>query len=218
MRIRSFYKACLAFVLCLSLFALSACGKIDTMIAESESIAISNSNLDTAIFAGGCFWCTEADFDKMPGVVSTLSGYIGGTVANPTYQQVVEGKTGHVEAVQVQFDKTKTSFAQLLEAFWPTIDPLNADGQFCDSGSQYRSVIFYRNDEQKTLAEQSKSALANSGRFSQPIVTEILPATEFYRAEEYHQNYASKNPLRYAYYRNKCGRDQRLEALWGAKH
>lgn len=209
---------CLVGVLCLSLFAISACQKIDTLIAESESLSISNDNLDFAIFAGGCFWCTEADFDKIPGVVATVSGYIGGTVANPTYEQVVAGKTGHVEAVQIHFDKTKTSFAQLLEAYWPTIDPLNADGQFCDSGPQYRSVIFYRSDEQKTLAERSKSKLSHSGRFSQPIVTEILPATEFYRAEEYHQNYAERNPLRYAYYRNRCGRDQRLETLWGGKH
>jgi len=203
---------------CLSLLGLSACRKIDTFIAESASIQITNENLDSAIFAGGCFWCTESDFDKVPGVVSTISGYIGGTVANPTYEQVVDGKTGHVEAVQVHFDKTKTSFSQLLEVYWLTIDPLTTGGQFCDIGSQYRSVIFYRDAEQKEQAELSKNKLENSGRFSQPVVTEILPATEFYRAEEYHQNYATKNPLRYAYYRKNCGRDKRLEALWGVKH
>lgn len=205
-------------VTCLSLFGLNACQKMDTLIAEAESIQITNENLDSAIFAGGCFWCTESDFDKVPGVVSTISGYIGGTVDNPTYEQVVDGKTGHVEAVQVHFDKTQTSFSQLLEVYWLTIDPLTAGGQFCDIGPQYRSVIFYRNDAQKEQAELSKSKLENSGRFSQPIVTEILPATEFYRAEEYHQNYAAKNPLRYAYYRKNCGRDNRLEALWGVKH
>ncbi len=204
--------------MCLSLLGLSACRKIDTLIAESASIQITNENLDSAIFAGGCFWCTESDFDKAPGVVSTISGYIGGTVANPTYEQVVDGKTGHVEAVQVYFDKTKTNFSQLLEVYWLTIDPLTTGGQFCDIGSQYRSVIFYRNAEQKEQAELSKNKLKNSGRFSQPIVTEILPSTEFYRAEEYHQNYATKNPLRYVYYRKNCGRDDRLEALWGVKH
>lgn len=208
----------LAAAISLTILAVSACQKIDTLIAETESLPIANENLDSAIFAGGCFWCTESDFDKVPGVVSTLSGYIDGTVANPTYEQVTGGKTGHVEAVLVHFDKTKTSFAQLLEAYWPTIDPLDAGGQFCDTGPQYRSVIFYRNDTQKAQAELSKSKLENSGRFSQPVVTEILPATEFYRAEEYHQNYATKNPLRYAYYRKNCGRDQRLEALWGVKH
>lgn len=205
-------------ILLLSLLILSACRQIDMLIAESESIHIANENLDTAIFAGGCFWCTESDFDKLPGVVSTLSGYIGGTVVNPTYEQVVAGKTGHVEAVKVHFDKTRTSFSKLLEAYWLTIDPLTAKGQFCDIGSQYRSVIFYRDAEQKELAEISRKMLEASGRFTQSIVTEILPATEFYRAEEYHQDYYIKNPLRYAYYRKNCGRDRRLEELWGIKH
>jgi peptide-methionine (S)-S-oxide reductase len=205
-------------ILLLSLVILSACRQIDTLVAESESILITNENLDTAIFAGGCFWCTESDFDKLPGVVSTLSGYIGGTVVNPTYEQVVAGKTGHVEAVKIHFDKTKTSFPKLLEAYWLTIDPLTATGQFCDIGPQYRSVIFYRNAEQKELAEISKRTLEASGRFTQSIVTEILPATEFYRAEEYHQNYYIRNPLRYAYYRKNCGRDRRLEELWGIEH
>jgi len=205
-------------ILLLSLVILSACRQIDTLVAESESIHIANENLDTAIFAGGCFWCTESDFDKLPGVVSTLSGYIGGTVVNPTYEQVVAGKTGHVEAVKIHFDKTKNSFSKLLEAYWLTIDPLAATGQFCDIGPQYRSVIFYRNAEQKELAEHSKKMLEASGRFTQPIVTEILPATEFYRAEQYHQDYYIKNPLRYAYYRKNCGRDRRLEELWGIEH
>ncbi|SDX98340.1 peptide-methionine (S)-S-oxide reductase MsrA [Nitrosomonas sp. Nm33] len=171
--------------------------------------------LEIAIFAGGCFWCTEADFDKVPGVVKTISGYVGGTVTNPTYEQVSKGKTGHVEAVQIYFDPTKTSYAKLLAAYWPTIDPLTAGGQFCDVGSQYRSAIFYRDAHQHMQAEASKSALIASGRFDQPIVTEILPATTFYPAEEYHQDFYLKNPIRYSYYRSKCGRDARLAQLWG---
>lgn len=176
-----------------------------------------SSVTDIAIFAGGCFWCTEADFDKVPGVVSTTSGYIGGKVANPTYKQVSSGKTGHIEAVQVRFDPEKTSFAKLLIAFWPTIDPLTPNGQFCDEGSQYRSAIFYRNGDQKRQAEASKAELEASGRFTQPIVTEISPATEFYPAEEYHQDYYKKNPVRYSYYRNGCGRDARLAQVWGIR-
>jgi peptide-methionine (S)-S-oxide reductase len=168
-----------------------------------------------ATFAGGCFWCTEADFDKVPGVISTTSGYIGGKLANPTYKQVSSGKTGHVEAVQVRFDPSKTSFARLLDAFWPTIDPLTPNAQFCDSGPQYRSVIFYDNAEQKEQAEASMARLESSGRFNQPIVTEILPATQFYPAEEYHQDFYIKNPIRYKYYRSRCGRDARLAEVWG---
>lgn len=205
-------------LLWLSMLILGACRQIDTLVAESTIVSITNENLDTAIFAGGCFWCTESDFDKIPGVVSTTSGYIGGSVVNPSYEQVVAGKTGHVEAVKIHFDRTKTNFSQLLAAYWLTIDPLTLDRQFCDIGSQYRSVIFYGDSNQKELAESSKKALEDSGRFTQPIVTEILPATEFYRAEAYHQDYYIKNPLRYAYYRNNCGRDKRLEALWGIKH
>jgi len=175
-------------------------------------------NIEKATFAGGCFWCTESDFDKIPGVVATTSGYIGGTVSNPTYKQVSSGNTGHIEAVKVEFDKTITDFSKLLKAFWPTIDPLFANGQFCDIGPQYRSAIFYLDPEQKALAEASKVALENSGRFDQSVATEILPATEFYLAEDYHQDYYIKNPLRYAYYRNSCGRDNRLQQLWGENH
>ena len=197
---------------------LNACQPIDESIAESATFQIPKENLETAIFAGGCFWCTESDFDKIPGVVSTISGYIGGFVKNPTYDQVVAGKTGHVEAVKIYFDNTITDFSKLLAAYWLTIDPLTTNQQFCDVGSQYRSVIFYRDSDQKELAEKTKQILAASGRFNQPIVTEILPVTEFYRAEEYHQDYYMKNPLRYVYYRNNCGRDKRLEELWGIKH
>ena len=205
-------------ILLLPLLISSACRQMDAPVAESAATQISDENLETAIFAGGCFWCTESDFDKLAGVVSTTSGYIGGTVKNPTYEQVSAGKTGHIEAVKIHFDNTKTNFSQLLAAYWLTIDPLTANRQFCDIGSQYRSVIFYRNSEQKELAEISKKAMEASGRFTQPIVMEILPATEFYHAEEYHQDYYIKNPLRYAYYRNTCGRDKRLEELWGIQH
>ncbi len=168
-----------------------------------------------AVFAGGCFWCSEADFDKLPGVLQTTSGYIGGSIENPTYEEVSSGRSGHFEAVQVRFDPRQTSYAKLLEAFWPSIDPLNGNGQFCDNGPQYRSAIFYLNAEQQRLAEASKNALAASGRFQQPIATQILAATTFYAAEDYHQDYHRKNPLRYNYYRHGCGRDQRLQTLWG---
>lgn len=168
-----------------------------------------------AVFAGGCFWCTEADFDKLPGVLETTSGYIGGSIENPTYEEVSSGRSGHIEAVQVRFDPRQTSYAKLLEAFWPTIDPVNGNGQFCDNGPQYRSAIFYLDAEQQRLAEASKTALAASGRLQQPIATVIQAATTFYAAEDYHQDYHMKNPLRYSYYRHGCGRDQRLQALWG---
>lgn len=196
---------------------LAACGPSAAQSPEPPSggRAIGAGAVAVAVFAGGCFWCTESDFDKVPGVLSTTSGYIGGTLANPSYEQVSSGTSGHIEAVQVRFDPTKTDYAKLLEAFWPTIDPLTPNRQFCDGGPQYRSAIFYGNAEEQRLAEASKAALQASGRFSQPIVTEILPATPFYPAEDYHQDYHSKNPLRYAYYRNGCGRDQRLEQLWG---
>ncbi len=196
---------------------LTACQQSDKYEGPSAKILEpTDSNLSIATFAGGCFWCTESDFDKLPGVIATISGYIGGTVVNPTYRQVVTGETGHVEAVAVYFDSAKTDFAKLLAAYWLTIDPLTLNRQFCDSGTQYRSAIFYHNDEQRRLAAASKVALETSGRFMQPIVTEILPASVFYPAEEYHQDYYIKNPLRYAYYRKNCGRDARLAQLWGA--
>jgi peptide-methionine (S)-S-oxide reductase len=175
----------------------------------------SADNSAIAVFAGGCFWCTESDFDKVDGVISTTSGYIGGQLKDPTYEAVSSGQSGHIEAVQVRFDPTKTSYNKLLEAYWPSIDPLNAEGQFCDTGSQYRSAIFYNSPEQQQLAQASKAALAASGRLPAPIATQILPATTFYPAEDYHQDYHSKNPLRYNYYRRGCGRDARLEVLWG---
>jgi peptide-methionine (S)-S-oxide reductase len=207
-------------LLALLMVTSTACGQPDarskpTAVNASAGLSSSPDSIGIATFAGGCFWCTEADFDKVPGVISTTSGYIGGTTVNPTYKQVSAGKTGHIEAVQVRFDPAKTNFAKLLAAFWPTIDPLTPDRQFCDGGSQYRSAIFYHDAEQKRQAEASKAALAASGRFTQPIVTEILPATEFYPAEEYHQDYHVKNPIRYSYYRSNCGRDARLAEVWG---
>jgi len=172
---------------------------------------------ETAIFAGGCFWCTESDFDKIDGVVSTTSGYIGGRKANPTYQEVSSGSTGHTEAVKVEFDPARISYAQLLEKFWPTIDPTVKDQQFCDIGSQYRTGIYPVNDMQLKAAEASKAALQKSKRFTASIVTEIVLAGTFYPAEDYHQDYYLKNPIRYKFYRNNCGRDARLRQLWGTK-
>jgi peptide-methionine (S)-S-oxide reductase len=167
----------------------------------------------TAIFAGGCFWCVEEVFDAVEGVISTTSGYIGGHVADPSYRQVVTGATGHAEAVEVVFDPEVVSYAELLEVFWRNIDPLTANRQFCDRGQQYRSAIFYNDEEQRRLAQSSKEAL--NGRFDEPIVTGIEPAGAFYPAEEYHQDYYKKNPVRYKLYRWNCGRDARLAEVWG---
>jgi peptide-methionine (S)-S-oxide reductase len=169
----------------------------------------------SAIFAGGCFWCMEPPYDQLDGVVSTTSGYIGGSVANPTYQQVSAGGTGHTEAVRVVYDPAKVSYDQLVDVFWHNIDPTQVDGQFCDHGDQYRTAIFYADDQQKQLAEQSLAELEKSKPFDGKIVTEIAPAIVFYPAEDYHQDYYQKNPLRYKYYRWACGRDQRLMDLWG---
>ncbi|MFT3849990.1 MAG: peptide-methionine (S)-S-oxide reductase MsrA [Propionivibrio sp.] len=170
----------------------------------------------TAIFAGGCFWCTESDFEKVPGVIGAQSGYTGGKKANPTYEEVSAGGTGHAEAVRVTYDPARVSYAQLVEYFWRTIDPTVKNRQFCDIGSQYRSAIFWRTEEERTIAEKSRDTLLASGRFKE-INTEIVQATEFYPAEEYHQDYYKKNPLRYGYYRHGCGRDDRLRTLWGTK-
>jgi peptide-methionine (S)-S-oxide reductase len=166
-----------------------------------------------ANIAGGCFWCTEADFDKVEGVISTTSGYTGGMVVNPTYQQVGTGRTGHTEAVEIAYDPAKVTYQHLLDVFWRNHDPLVKDRQFCDRGSQYRPAIFYHNDEQRSLAEASKQK--HQARFKQPIQTEITAATAFYKAEDYHQDYHTKNPVQYKFYRFNCGRDARLEQLWG---
>jgi len=168
-----------------------------------------------AVFAGGCFWCMEPPFDKLPGVKSTISGYIGGGGVNPTYEQVSAGGTGHAEAVQVTYDPAKVSYATLLEVFWRNIDPVAIDRQFCDTGDQYRSAIFTNGAEQQRLAQASKQRWQASGRFTQPIATEVVAATRFYPAEKYHQDYYLRNPVRYKYYRSGCGRDKRLQQLWG---
>ncbi len=168
-----------------------------------------------ATFAGGCFWCMEPPYDKLPGVISTTSGYTGGKTRNPTYEQVSSGSTGHAEAVEVEYDPAKVSYEKLLDVFWHNVDPTQRDGQFCDHGSQYRTAIFYHSPEQKRLAEASKTALAKNKPFKGEIVTEITPAAEFYRAEEYHQDFYRKNPIRYKFYRTGCGRDARLKELWG---
>ncbi len=171
------------------------------------------SALDTAIFAGGCFWCMEPPFDKLNGVISTTSGYTSGPVVNPTYDQVSGGGTGHTEAVRVVFDPARVTYDRLLHVFWRNVDPFARDRQFCDRGTEYRSGIYPRNARQRQAAEASRRAVA--ARFSQPIATELVAATPFYAAEEYHQDYYTKNPLRYKYYRSSCGRDRRLRAIWG---
>lgn len=169
-----------------------------------------------AIFAGGCFWCMEPPYDELSGVISTTSGYIDGLTKNPTYEEVSSGETGHTEAVKVVYDPEEVSYSKLLEVFWRNIDPLAVDRQFCDVGDQYRTGIYYLNEQQKKLAEASKNDLEKSGKFQEPIATEIKSADVFYPAEHYHQNYYKKNPLRYKFYRYNCGRDERLEALWGS--
>jgi peptide-methionine (S)-S-oxide reductase len=169
-----------------------------------------------AIFAGGCFWCMEPPYDKLDGVISTTSGYSGGDQANPTYHEVSSGETGHYEVVRVEYDPAKVSYKKLLDVFWHNVDPFDAQGQFCDHGPQYRAAIFYGNEEEKRLAEESKAELQASKHFKEPIVTEILPAKTFYPAEDYHQDYYLKNPLRYKFYRFNCRRDARLDEVWGA--
>lgn len=172
--------------------------------------------LEKATFAGGCFWCMEHPFDALPGVLSVTSGYTGGQKKDPTYQEVSAGGTGHAEAVQIVYDPSRTTYGKLLDVFWHNIDPTTKDRQFCDSGHQYRSAIFYHSEEQRRAALQSKEALEKVKPFREPIVTEIVPAGVFYPAEEYHQHYYKKNPIRYWYYRNGCGRDRRLKELWGS--
>ena len=168
-----------------------------------------------ATFAGGCFWCVEADFDKVPGVLTTTSGYTGGTVVNPSYEQVSAKHTGHAEAVEVLYDPAKVTYEQLLQHYWHNIDPTTKDRQFCDSGSPYRTVIFAHGEAQMHAALASREALARSKPFKEPIVTDIVAAGPFYAAEEYHQDYYRKNPVRYKFYRTNCGRDARLKQLWG---
>lgn len=168
-----------------------------------------------AYFAGGCFWCMEEAFEKVEGVVTVVSGYMGGTVANPTYEEVSAGRTGHAESVEVIYDPTKVTYQKLLDAFWHNVDPLTPNAQFCDHGTQYRSAIFYSSEEEKRLAEESKATIEQAKKFPAPIMTQLAPAATFYPAEDYHQDYYKKNPLRYKYYKYGCGRANRLETLWG---
>ena len=168
-----------------------------------------------AYFAGGCFWCMEEAFEKVEGVIAVVSGYMGGTVQNPSYEDVSSGRTGHAESVEVLYDPSKVTYNQLLEAFWRNVDPITANAQFCDHGTQYRAAIFYQNDQEKRFAEESKQAIEQSKQLNRPIVTQIVMASRFYAAEEYHQDFYKKNPIRYKFYKYNCGRAQRLDELWG---
>ena len=194
--------------------ALIAC--ITAAAAQTAPEPKAEGAVAVATFAGGCFWCVEEAFEKVPGVIRAVSGYIGGTVDKPTYEQVSSKSTGHYEAVQVTYDPGKVSYPQLVDWFWRNIDPVDAKGQFCDQGSPYYTGIFTHNEEQKKTAEESKQALEASGRFKEKIATKILPAGPFWVAEDYHQDYYKKNPHRYQYYKTACGRAARLEQLWGA--
>jgi peptide methionine sulfoxide reductase msrA/msrB len=208
-------KILILFVMAL-LFLVIGCQRSAAVQKKTgEEMTEEEMHLSKATFAGGCFWCTEADFEKLPGVVKVISGYAGGHKENPTYKEVSSGTTGHVEAVQVYYDPARVTYEELLDYFWKHIDPTDSGGQFVDRGSQYRSVIFHDSEEQKRLAEKSKEALEKSGKFSKPILTEIVKFTNFYEAEEYHQDYYKKNPLRYKFYRYNSGRDQFLEKVLG---
>ena len=186
-------------------------------VAQQDTATMPEDGHAVATFAGGCFWCMEPPFDELEGVLSTISGYTGGSTVDPTYQEVSAGGTGHAEVVQVTYDPAKVTYEQLLDVFWHNVDPLDAGGQFCDRGDSYRTGIFVHGEEQRRLAEASKQALDDSQRFAQPIVTEIVDAGPFYPAEDYHQDYYQTNPVRYKFYRWNCGRDQRLTELWGAE-
>jgi peptide-methionine (S)-S-oxide reductase len=183
------------------------------LMAGSLSLAAQTENKASAIFAGGCFWCMEPPYDKTEGVSATISGYIGGSAESANYKQVSAGSTAHYEAVKIDYDPSKVGYEQLLSIFWRNIDPFDDKGQFCDKGDQYKAAIFYSNEEEKALAEQSKQAVEE--KLGRQVVTEILPAEEFYAAEDYHQDYYMENPYRYKFYRYACGRDARLEAVWG---
>jgi peptide-methionine (S)-S-oxide reductase len=187
---------------------------LGVLVLLAAAAPAGGQELAIATFAGGCFWCMEPPFDALEGVVRTTAGYTGGDTPNPTYQEVSAGRTGHAEAVQVVYDPRKVTYARLLEVFWRNIDPTTPDRQFCDVGTQYRSAIFVADETQRRLAEESRAAVAR--QLGRPVVTEIVPVSTFYPAEEYHQDYYRKNPIRYKFYRYSCGRDQRLEALWGA--
>ena len=196
-------------------YASFAIAAILAASTSGRALAASDDELATATFAGGCFWCVESDFDTVPGVVETISGYTGGTTANPTYKQVGEGDTGHREAVQIRYDPKQVSYERLLEIFWRSVDPTDGGGQFCDRGESYQTAIFVDNEEEQRLAEAAKAAIDQSMVLDAPVVTPIEPAGEFYPAEDYHQDYYTKNPFRYRFYRFSCGRDSRVQQVWG---
>ncbi|MEZ5476087.1 MAG: peptide-methionine (S)-S-oxide reductase MsrA [Thiolinea sp.] len=188
---------------------------VTTALLGAATLQSVQAKTDTLILAGGCFWCVESDFEKLPGVDTVVSGYTGGTVENPSYEQVSSHTTGHFEAVTITFDDEKVSLRSLVDYYWKTIDPTDPEGQFCDKGSPYRTALFYQNEAQKTVFAESLAAVTDSKPFADPIVTQILPAKPFYPAEDYHQGYYQKNPLRYNYYRFSCGREARIQSLWG---
>jgi peptide-methionine (S)-S-oxide reductase len=210
-------KNTLAILAALTVLGLLAVARMGGADKPAAAQAPAGHHLAKATFAGGCFWCMESDFDKVEGVVSTTSGYTGGQKKNPTYEEVSSGGTGHAESVQVVYDPAKVTYAQLLEAYWHNVDPLTPNQQFCDVGNQYRTAIFYHDAEQKRLAEESKARVEQQlqAKFHRPVVTQIVAASTFYPAEEYHQDYYKKNPLRYKFYRTSCGRDNRLAEVWG---
>ena len=205
----------LKWLFCLSLLVSSNAGLVMAQDRLASTPAKPAATA-TAIFAGGCFWCIEADFEKLPGVIGAESGYTAGKTVNPTYEQVSAGGTGHTEAIRVSYDPARVSYQQLVDYFWRHIDPTVKDRQFCDIGSQYRSGIYWQNEAERKIVEASRDALLKSGKLKQ-IHTELAAATVFYPAEEYHQDYYKKNPIRYAYYRNGCGRDARVKEIWGDK-
>ena len=208
-------KVKICFFLVLTMFTCHSCNeKMPVQQEKQGTKEVENSFTEVATFAGGCFWCTESDFEKMPGVFKVISGYTGGHKENPTYKEVSSGTTGHVEAVQVYYDSRKITYEELLDYFWRHIDPTDSEGQFVDRGKQYRSAIFYHSEKQKRLAEESREKLKISRKFNKPIVTEIIPFTKFYRAEEYHQDYYKKHPFKYNFYRSGSGRDDFLKTVW----
>ena len=201
----------------LSIFAVTVflIGAWSFESVHTTSQAATDAAPSKAYFAGGCFWCMEEAFEKVDGVSSVISGYMGGTVANPSYEAVSAGRTGHAEAVEVVYDQAKVSYEKLLDAFWRNVDPITPNAQFCDHGSQYRSAVFFQTDEEKRASDTSKQVIEQSKRFTEPIVTQIVMASQFYPAEEYHQDFYKKNPVRYKFYKYNCGRARRLEELWG---
>ena len=196
-------------------YALCVAASMLAVFAPHHALAADGGELAVATFAGGCFWCVESDFDTVPGVVETISGYTGGTVDHPTYKQVSEGGTGHREAVQIRYDPKQVSYERLLHIFWRSVDPTDDGGQFCDRGESYQTAVFVGNDEERRLAEASKETLEQSAVLDASVVTPIEPAGEFYPAEGYHQDYYTKNPFRYRYYRFACGRDSAVQQVWG---